>query len=273
MATFIDEDENTSQEQEAEQFDTLNQETEEEEDLNADPDEGQTDEEDDDDDIPAKYKGKSVKDIVRMHQEAERMMGKQGSEVGELRRLVDEFIRAQTVTQHAPSLPEEEEVDFFADPDKAIARAIEKHPKVRQAEEMAETLRRTEVVNKLQNAHPDFSDIVQDAGFNEWVSKSKVRQELLARAHQQYDFDSADELLSTWKERSNVVKQAADVEKISRRQAIKSASTGSAKGSGEKASEKIYRRADIRELMQRNPERYLELAPELARAYAEGRVR
>lgn len=271
MATFIDEDENTSQEQEAEQFDTLNQEPEEEQPI-ADSDEEQPDESDDDDDIPAKYKGKSIKDIVRMHQEAERMMGKQGSEVGELRRLVDDFIRAQTVTQHAPDLVEEE-VDFFADPDKAIARAIEKHPKVKQAEAMAENLRRTEVANKLQTAHPDVGTIIQDAGFNEWVGKSKVRQELLARAHQQYDFDAADELLTTWKERSNVVKQAADVEKISRRQAIKSASTGSVKGSGEEASEKIYRRADIRELMQRNPERYLELAPELAKAYAEGRVR
>ena len=272
MATFIDEDENTSQQVEAEQFDTLNEQPEEAV-LLADSDEEQPqDTEPEDDDIPAKYKGKSVKEIVRMHQEAERMMGKQGSEVGELRRLVDDFIRAQTVSQHAPDLVEEE-IDFFADPDKAIARAIEKHPKVKQAEQMAEQLRRTEAVNKLQNAHPDFGDILQDAGFNEWVTKSKVRQELLARAHQQYDFDSADELLSTWKERNNVVKQAADVEKISRRQAVKSASTGSVKGSGEKASEKIYRRADIRELMQRDPERYLELSPELARAYAEGRVR
>jgi len=48
------------------------------------------------DDLPEKYKGKSVKDIIAMHQEAEKLIGKQGSEVGELRRVVDDFIKTQT---------------------------------------------------------------------------------------------------------------------------------------------------------------------------------
>jgi hypothetical protein len=33
--------------------------------------------------IPEKYQGKSVTDIVRMHQEAEKLLGRQSSEVGE----------------------------------------------------------------------------------------------------------------------------------------------------------------------------------------------
>ena len=37
------------------------------------------------DDIPDKYKGKSTAEIVRMHQEAEKLLGRQSSEVGELR--------------------------------------------------------------------------------------------------------------------------------------------------------------------------------------------
>jgi hypothetical protein len=66
MATFIDEDENTSQATEDDQFDTLDSET-------ADSIEEQPEvSEEDEDDIPEKYRGKSVKDIVRMHQEAER---------------------------------------------------------------------------------------------------------------------------------------------------------------------------------------------------------
>jgi hypothetical protein len=40
-------------------------------------------------DIPDKYQGKSIKDIVQMHQEAEKLLGRQSSEVGELRRIVD----------------------------------------------------------------------------------------------------------------------------------------------------------------------------------------
>jgi bacterioferritin (cytochrome b1) len=129
MATFIDEDENTSQATEDDQFDTLDSET-------ADSIEEQPEVSEEEDDIPEKYRGKSVKDIVRMHQEAEKAMGKQGSEVGELRRLVDDYIRAQTISQQAPKV-EEEEIDFFENPDAAIQKAIEKHPKVRQAEELA----------------------------------------------------------------------------------------------------------------------------------------
>ena len=265
MATFFDED--TNNPDEADNVDTLGAEevNELEDSVQEQP------EEDEEDDIPEKYKGKSVKDIVRMHQEAEKAMGKQGSEVGELRRLVDDFIRAQTVTQQqAPEV--DDEVDFFDDPNKAIARAIEKHPKVKQAEELAIQMKRAEALNNLKTEHPDYTEIVQDPSFAEWIGKSKVRTELYTRADQQFDFDAASELLSTWKERKNVVQQAADVEKISRKQSIKSASTGSGKGTGE-SSKKTYRRADIIELMRTNPERYHALSDEIMRAYAEGRVK
>lgn len=264
MATFIDEDENTSQ-QEDDQFDTLDTATEE-----SLEDQTPEVEEEEDDDIPEKYKGKSVKDIVRMHQEAEKAMGKQGSEVGELRKVVDDYIRAQTISQQAPKV--EEEIDFYEDPNKAVAQAIERHPKVRQAEEMAARMKRAEALSNLKSHHPDFEQIVQDNAFQEWVMNSKVRQELYARADRNFDFDSASELLSTWKERKNVVQQTADVEKISRKQAIKAASTGSTKGTGE-SSKKVYRRSDIIELMRRDPDRYQALSDEIMKAYAEGRVK
>jgi len=48
------------------------------------------------DDVPEKYRGKSLKDIVSMHQEAEKLIGRQGSEVGELRKVVDDFIKTQS---------------------------------------------------------------------------------------------------------------------------------------------------------------------------------
>ena len=44
------------------------------------------------DTIPEKYQGKSTAEIVRMHQEAEKLLGKQSGEVGELRSVVDSYI-------------------------------------------------------------------------------------------------------------------------------------------------------------------------------------
>ena len=261
MATFIDEgDEELQNEEEFSSVEEVEQEAPEE----------STQE---DDEIPDKYKGKSVKDIVRMHQEAERAIGKQGSEVGELRRIVDDFVKTQTVTQQQQAPVVEDEVDFFTDPDTAIARAIERHPKVRQAEELNGQLKRAEALANLKSAHPDFSEVVQDGSFVDWIGKSKVRQELFSRADRNFDFDAANELLSTWKERKQVVNQSQAVEKIERKQAIRSASTGSTKGSGETASKKTYRRADIIELMRTNPDRYQQLSDEIMKAYAEGRVK
>ena len=265
MATFIDEGDEPVQEDEELEFE---EQQEPEEETPEEPEQ-----QDDEDDIPDKYKGKSVKEIVRMHQEAERAIGKQGSEVGELRRIVDDFVKAQTVTKQQQAPEVEEEVDFFTDPEKAIAKAISKHPKVQQAEQMALRTAQAEILAALKTNHPDYTEIIKDASFAEWVGKSKVRQELFARADRNYDYDAANELLSTWKERKQVVAQSQAVEQVQRKQAVKSASTGSSKGSGEPASKKTYRRSDIIELMQRDPDRYQALAPEIMQAYAEGRVK
>jgi len=83
--------------------------------------------------IPEKYQGKSVTDIVRMHQEAEKLLGRQSSEVGELRSVVDSYIQTQLDTTTAAPVEPEEEVDFFSDPDKAVARAIKNHPSIKAA--------------------------------------------------------------------------------------------------------------------------------------------
>jgi hypothetical protein len=124
----------------------------------------------------------------------------------------------------------------------------------------------------LKAEHPDFTNIIQTQEFADWIGKSKVRQELYVRADKAFDFDAANELLTTWKERQSVVERTKEVEKIERKQAVKAASTGSAKGSGE-TSKKTYRRADIINLMTRDPDRYLQLEPEIMKAYSEGRVR
>ena len=264
MATFIDE--GFEEPQDDEEYSSI------EDDAQETPEE-EPEAEDTEDDIPDKYKGKSVKDIVRMHQEAERAIGKQGSEVGELRRIVDDFVKTQTVTQQQQAPEVEEEVDFFTDPDKAIASAISKHPKVKEAEQLSAQMKKAEALANLKSAHPDFTEIVNDGSFGEWINKSKVRQELFSRADRSYDFDAANELISTWKERKQVVNQSQAVEKVERKQAIKAASMGSSKGSGEPASKKTYRRADIIELMRTNPDRYQQLSDEIMKAYAEGRVK
>lgn len=224
-----------------------------------------------DDDIPEKYKGKDVKEIIRMHAEAEKLIGRQGSEVGELRKVVDEFIKAQTSAKQQTQV-EDQEIDFFADPNQAVARAIENHPKIKQAEQAALQMRQAETVNLLKQNHPDYMQVVEDPAFQNWVASSKIRTRLFAEAHA-YDYDSADELLSTWKERQQVAKATVDAEKTDRQRQLKAASTVMAQGNDEAPSKKIYRRADIIRLMQTDPDRYDSMQDEIMAAYREGRVK
>ena len=224
-------------------------------------------------DIPDKYKGKSTADIVRMHQEAEKLLGKQSGEVGELRSVVDNYIQTQLDTTTKATQEPEEEIDFFSDPDKAVERAIKNHPSIRAAEAQSQQYRQSTAQAVLQKSHPDMQEILQDGKFVDWIKGSKIRTQLFAQADTQYDYEAADELFTNWKERQGAVAQTATNEKASRKTAVKNASAGNARGSGEAASRKIYRRSDIIKLMQTDPERYLSLSDEITQAYAEGRVR
>ena len=224
------------------------------------------------DDLPEKYKGKSVKDIIAMHQEAEKLIGKQGSEVGELRKVVDDFIKAQTSkdlkTNKEPEISEE---DFFVDPKSTINKAIDNHPSIQEAKLAAKEMKRVETLNKLQAQHPDVIDVVNDPNFAEWVKSSRVRTELFVRAENEFDFDAANELVSNWKEKQEITKKATETSKVDREKQLKAADVATTNAT-ESVPKKKYRRSDIIKLMQTDPDRYDALSAEIMQAYAEGRV-
>jgi hypothetical protein len=224
--------------------------------------------------LPDKYQGKSLEEVVQMHQEAEKLLGRQSSEVGELRKVVDDYIATQT-----PSAPQqqhvepEDDIDYFTDPQAAVNRAIENHPKIREAQQYTEQYKKQSSLATLQAKHPDMQTILSDPKFAEWIKASKIRTQLFVAADQQYDADSADELFTLWKERKTVAQQTAQVEKQARKQTLKAANTGNARGTGEGSRKKVYRRSDIIKLMKTDPERYQALSDEILTAYAEGRVK
>ena len=146
--------------------------------------------------LEGKYAGKSIDEVVQMHQEAEKLVGRQGAEVGELRKIVDEFIKNKVseTKENLSNTDNVDEPDFFDNPKEAV-----------------------EVLGKLTTKHPDYVEIVKDPAFGQWVNGSKVRVELLQRADK-FDFDAADELLSFWKERKGMVDTAKAVNSEDRKQ-------------------------------------------------------
>lgn len=271
MAKFIDEREENIELQEDEQVESLNETPVEEQ-----PQEPVETEESVEEQLPEKYQGKTVTDIIAMHQNAEQLLGKQGQEVGELRRIVDDFINSQSVKQQetAPTALEDfDETEFFEKPKETIQKLLENHPSIKQSQELARSIQQQEALARLKASHPDYLDVIKDEKFGEWVTKSKIRTKMLQEADKNYDFDSADELLTLWKERQQMVQDTVNVETQARKDSVKAASSGTSKGSAERAPRKVYRRADIIELMRTDPDRYASLAADIRQAYAEGRVK
>ena len=271
MAIIDELNENNSQSQE--QFDDITASDNSAEETKQEPEESKSIIEEV---IPEKYRGKSVTDIVKMHEEAEKLIGRQANEVGELRKLTDEILKQQ-LSSNKPQQKQEEvpEVDFWSDPDTYLNKKLETHPDILAARQLQIQQKMQQTAALLQQNHPDFQSIAASQDFQDWVAKSKVRTELYVRADKDFDYDSADELLSSYKAIRSVkeevtnqqVKDLAD----NRQKQLKAASVDS--GGGNETSRKIYRRSDLIRLKMTDPSRYDALQDEIMRAYQEGRVK
>jgi len=221
--------------------------------------------------LPELYEGKSLEDVIRMHQEANNMIGKQAQEVGEVRRLADELLK-QNLNSKQQQVEVEPEVDFFENPQKAVQNTIDKHPDVLAARQAGMEFKRMQIQQKLAQDHPDYTQVVNDSEFQNWVKSSPIRLGLYAKADGEFDYDSANELLSTFKQLRGVrVKESGQADNAARAKTMKAIEVDTG-GSGE-SSKRVYRRVDLIRLKMQDPNRYDALSDEIMAAYAEKRVR
>ena len=212
------------------------------------------------DDLPDKYKGKTPKEIARMHQEAEGLAGKHAQRLDELQRTLDALILQQG--QNKPE-EEKEEVDYFSDPEKAINANIESHPVVKELRQQINDLTGMTATQQLYTTHPDAAEVAKSEEFLNWVKAESGRKMMYAQASQ--DPVAAGMLISDFK--------ASKPKPDNQKQEKARAKTGVTTSSSAPTSRKIYKSHDIRELMKKDPKRYQSMMPEIRQAYAEGRVR
>ena len=178
----------------------------------------------------------------------------------------------RTKYDHLLSSKKEEEppVDFFEDPDKAVDTKITSNPKIQELESKLTQIQQLESLNKLKAEHPDYVDIVKQKEFQDWVGKSKVRTRLLQEADQMYDYDSAHELLETWKERTGNLKNA----EVKANQQVKTKNNlakAKVHTGGANAGNKTYTRLELINMKNANPDLYNSL--NVSELYKTGRVR
>jgi len=223
-------------------------------------------------DVPNFYRDKSLEDVIKMHQEANKLIDRQGKEVGEIRKLADELIKQNLSSNKQPIKEEAPEVDFFENPKEAIRQTVDNHPDVVAGRQAAHDFKRMQIQQKLVQEHPDYGQVASDPDFANWVKSSPVRINLFAKADGEFDYDSANELLTTYKQLRGVkAKQTSDAGEATRKTNLKAAGVDVG-GSGE-SGKRVYRRADLIRLKMTDPNRYEALSDEIMQAYAEGRVK
>jgi hypothetical protein len=216
-----------------------------------------------------------------MHQESEKLIGRQAQEVGESRKLLDQYIKQQLESKQDTQHVKAQEIDWFEDPAKAVNQAVENNPILKQLQEQQAQQAQVVAQQTIEKAHPDYLEVAASEDFAHWVQGSKIRMGLYAKASN-FDVDSAMELLETYKSLKNIKTQKAEQTKAadeslkkadeeSRSKALKTASVQQG-GTGE-SSKPVYRRADLIRLRMQDPKRYEDMADDILAAYNEGRVR
>jgi hypothetical protein len=239
--------------------------------------EGKSSDVEDPNEIPDKFKGKSVEDILNSYQNLEQQYGRQGNELGELRALADTLIQknlnesqSQQVQREEQALTEEE---FLENPLHSVRRVVEE-----ALQPIKGAIHQTNADNTLQRLqvkHPDVGKIVNDTSFQQWIMSSTPRQDMWLRASNG-DFEYADELFTQYKDLTQTEheKQTEGIQKERERE-LQAATTVSSGSSADANSSglPIYKRAELIRLQIQDPQRYADLAPEIYKAYEQGRVR
>ena len=85
--------------------------------------------------IPSKFANKTTEEIIDSYTNLEKELGRKAQEVGELRKLSDSFLQAEVARTNNPQdntpleTKDNDDTDFFDDPNKAVNKMIENHPK------------------------------------------------------------------------------------------------------------------------------------------------
>lgn len=230
------------------------------------------------DDLPEKYRGKELKDIIAMHAEAEKRIGTLRDEVGQWRSLTETLAqtKAETPANKTPETPLSED-DFFKSPIEATRKLIEQTISDRLGKVEAEVsqVNAATEFEKFQKDYPEFDSKVRSDEFRGWALRSQGRMADAAAAAKG-DMRAARRLMEDWTEiealsggsRQETTEQPQD----SGIEAARAASTDTGARRSAPVSKAQFSRAEIVDMIVKNPSKYESMQTEIQQAIREGRV-
>jgi hypothetical protein len=239
------------------------------------------------DDLPEKFKGKSMKDVVAMYQNAESELGRKNNEIGMIRKLADELIGVRALERQSQD-NQEKLTPLTADrlldnPEESILGVVKREAlsKTEALESKVASLEERLLTEEFEKRHPGFQDTMVSPEFGGWLQTSRYRQILGARAAQG-DFAAADELFGLYEE-SAAIRAAASSQReegtstpnTSARQATTVRSGGSAAGGVVPTSSGApkFTRRELLEMRINRPDEFDSRQEEILEAYRLKQVR
>lgn len=217
--------------------------------------------------IPEKYQGKSVEDIIKMHQESEKQNSRLGNELGDSRKLVDQVLQRELANQQPVQI--EEELDWDFAPQEAASKYVQQE--VGAVKQELNQIKQETALSQFMAKHPNANEDSNSPEFIEWANSSPYRAGLLAKQRDGIDFLAAEELLSGWEEVKQSSQVTAEASEAKRKEDLKAASMekGASTGGSRK---KTWSRKYIIDLQLHDKATYNAHKDEIMAAYREGRV-
>jgi len=199
--------------------------------------------------VPEKYQGKSLEDVIKMHQEAEKEKSRLGNELGQARQQ----LQHRPVKEEEPKKREVKVDDLLENPEEAVSTIVNQDPVVRNVRTKVEQLEQDLNKRSFEQSYPEYQKDLADPAFAEWINGSTVRR-ALAVAADKYDFTAAGELWNLWEERKQLVKDVEakkeEQKKQDRATKLKQGMLESGTGSSTE-TKKVFSREEIRNLKTR----------------------
>lgn len=216
--------------------------------------------------IPKKYQGKTPEQIIEMHVNAEKELSRQGSELGQLRKLTDQLIQSdlsKTKTVEEPG----EAPDWEYEPEKAAKTLV--NSEVGAVNSKLDNLEQKIMKDEFLRKHPDYLKYGESQEMADWAAKSKYRTKLYTKASEG-NFEAADEIFTAWEEMLES-QDKKDSGEEARKNNLKKASLE--KGAGGGSSKKVWSRQEIVHMKAFQPSEYAKYRKEIESAYAEKRIK
>lgn len=197
-----------------------------------------------------------------------KVIDRMGNELGDLRKqnreLQQMLQQMQAPKEEAPTYSLDENPQEFIQ--QAVGQAIDERlgPKLQVLESDLNQRRGAAFDEKVARTYPDWKETVGDESFAEWVKASPARTQMYMIADQNFDVDSAVELIKRFRQDQAEAKQSESG-------AIQAA--GMVDGGGDSGGAKVFAASEIKHLMETDPEAYRRwLSSEGMAAYRDGRV-